>query len=139
VVRLFSVYGTELKKQLLWDSCNKFMTGKKEFFGTGNETRDWISVKDVVKLMYTLANNASSDVPIVNGGTGEAVKIADIIRFLGSQFPGSSTAVFNGKGRAGDPEHTLADTTSARAMGWKPEVFWQEGIKEYAQWFQSLH
>jgi UDP-glucose 4-epimerase len=139
VVRLFSVYGTELKKQLLWDSCNKFMTRKKEFFGTGDETRDWISVKDVVRLMYVLAENASSEVPIVNGGTGESVKIADIIGFLGSQFPESSSAVFNGKTRAGDPEHTLADTTSARAIGWKPEVSWQEGMKEYAQWFRSLH
>ncbi|NOT98961.1 MAG: NAD-dependent epimerase/dehydratase family protein, partial [Sideroxydans sp.] len=34
MVRLFSIYGNGLRKQLLWDACKKLCQGKKEFFGT---------------------------------------------------------------------------------------------------------
>ena len=51
VVRL-SVYGKGLKKQLLWDACKKIMTSNKEatFMGTGQETRDFIHISDVLHL-----------------------------------------------------------------------------------------
>ena len=40
VVRLFSVYGIGLRKQLLWDACSKLSRNEVTFFGTGHETRD---------------------------------------------------------------------------------------------------
>ena len=51
IIRLFSVYGNGLKKQLLWDACNKIINAKTEveFWGTGEETRDFIHVDDVLK------------------------------------------------------------------------------------------
>ena len=50
VVRLFSVYGNGLKKQLLWDAYNKIRYSSKEveFWGTGEETRDFIHIEDVL-------------------------------------------------------------------------------------------
>ena len=51
-VRWFSVYGPELRKQLLWDLCHRFKgrPATLEIGGTGNETRDWIHVTDAVSL-----------------------------------------------------------------------------------------
>ena len=50
--RLFSVYGAELKKQLLWDLCGKFAAGGAvELGGTGNELRDWTDVRDVARAL----------------------------------------------------------------------------------------
>jgi len=55
VVRLFSVYGPSLRKQLLWDACEKFRRGDNTFAGTGSELRDWLHVKDAAALIATAA------------------------------------------------------------------------------------
>ena len=39
VVRLFSVYGPELRKQLLWDASWRVSRNENGFFGTGRELR----------------------------------------------------------------------------------------------------
>ena len=53
IIRLFSVYGPSLRKQLLWDLCSRLAQGQRELVlgGTGNEARDWIDVRDVVRLL----------------------------------------------------------------------------------------
>ena len=49
VARLFSVYGPNLRKQLLWDMCSRLQAGERTLVlgGTGAEVRDWIDVRDV--------------------------------------------------------------------------------------------
>ena len=67
IVRLFSVYGCGLRKQLLWDACRKFAAGDMLFMGTGDEVRDWLHVEDAAQLMLAAARNASAECPTVNG------------------------------------------------------------------------
>ncbi len=138
IVRLFSVYGIELRKQLLWDSCLKSINGSTEFFGTGSETRDWINVKDVVRLMHKLVSVADQNVRIINGGTGSSVRTSEVISYLFTRLNNSEDIIFNGKIRNGDPQHYLADISSATSIGWKPEISWKDGIDEYVDWFASL-
>ena len=38
IIRLFSVYGPGLRKQLLWDACHKASTGERRFSGTGQRS-----------------------------------------------------------------------------------------------------
>src|SRR4051812_38158698 len=57
IVRLFSVYGVGLRKQLLWDACQKISGNELEFFGTGKETRDWIHVDDAAALLILAAGH----------------------------------------------------------------------------------
>ena len=78
VIRLFSVYGVRLRKQLLWDECLKLSKNEITFFGTGQETRDWLHIHDVVNLLFTAAEHASSHCPTVNGGTGVGVSSAGV-------------------------------------------------------------
>jgi UDP-glucose 4-epimerase len=46
VVRLFSIYGPELRKQLLWDLCNRLGAGESDLTlgGDGTELRDWLGL-----------------------------------------------------------------------------------------------
>ena len=51
-IRIFSAYGNGLRKQLLWDIYQKYQnTGRIELFGTGEETRDFIHVSDIVRAI----------------------------------------------------------------------------------------
>src|SRR5262245_21334499 len=76
VVRLFSVYGAGLRKQLLWDTCRKASTGDRRFQGTGQELRDWLHVDDAVALVLAAAGIAAPETPIINGGSGIGTPVA---------------------------------------------------------------
>jgi UDP-glucose 4-epimerase len=137
IVRLFSVYGSGLRKQLLWDACCKFANRDSDFMGTGEEVRDWLHVEDAAELLLAAADHASAQCPTVNGGNGEGIKVREVLRHLGRSFlQGELTPRFTGKQRTGDPSRYVADIESAKAWGWLPKRGWQDGVSEYAAWWQ---
>jgi len=135
IVRLFSVYGPGLRKQLLWDASRKMCDGDIRFFGTGEETRDWIHVDDAARLLIQSATIADTTAPTLNGGCGEAVEIRQIVRGLADRLGVSQPVAFTGEARAGDPQHYQADITEALATGWAPLTNLEDGLAEYAAWF----
>jgi len=138
VVRLFSVYGPELRKQLLWDTCQKLSTGiaKLVMHGSGNENRDWLHVSDCAAFLCKLAE-ADSVHCVVNCGTGIATPVNKIVEAICHNWDESIEYTFNGQARPGDPTDLVADTTKANSMGWTPNVEWQTGIAEYVHWFRK--
>lgn len=134
-VRLYSVYGEGLRKQLLWDACTRLERGPAGFGGTGRERRDFIHVEDAVALLALAADRASPDVPVVNGGTGVAPTIAEVLAEVSASLPGLPSVRFTGERRRGDPEAMRADPTRARSWGWEPRVAWVDGVRAYCRWF----
>jgi UDP-glucose 4-epimerase len=134
IVRLFSVYGTGLKKQLLWDACNKLVRGDNKFAGTGQEARDWVHVEDAARLLVMAIAHASADCPAVNGGAGEAVSVRDMLDLVARSL-GVVGPIFNGDCRPGDPNRLVADSEKATLWGWRPARRWAEGVAAYCAWF----
>lgn len=137
VVRLFSVYGKGLRKQLLWDACQKITRGSLEFFGTGAETRDWLHVSDAAALLMVAREYADTTCPIINGGAGVGVTVREVLQELCEALGQSGSPRFSGVARPGDPSHFLADISRARACGWQPTVDWKSGVREYAAWYKE--
>lgn len=137
IIRFFSLYGPGLQKQLLWDACNKFsgQTDRVEFFGTGEETRDWLHVSDAASLICHMAESDNS-YEIVNGGFGKATAIRAIISKLAAYFGEDIQVKFNQQVKEGDPKHYLADTLEANRSGWRPTISLDQGIQEYVNWFR---
>ncbi len=135
VVRFFSIYGNGLKKQLLWDACNKIVSaeGSAEFWGTGDETRDFIHIDDAVSLIYAVA---SSDRPmIVNGGSGMGRTVSDILHMLRDYLRPDVKIVFNGHIKIGDPKYYTADISNIDLPNWNITISLADGLKGYAYWF----
>ncbi|MDF0668350.1 MAG: NAD-dependent epimerase/dehydratase family protein [Nitrospira sp.] len=137
VVRFFSVYGDNLRKQLLWDACNRAASGDLTFAGSGEETRDWLHVMDAAELLFTAVEYASSLSPVVNGGTGDSPTIAEVLEVLFYGLGIHEKPVFSGMARQGDPLHYRADVDAARRWGWRSKVGWRDGVRAYAQWFKA--
>lgn len=139
IIRFFSIYGEGLRKQLLWDACNKITQaadGKSEFWGIGDETRDWIYIIDAVRLIEKVASY--SDMPkVINGGTGHKFTIEKTISFLHKELGSESRIVFNGQTREGDPKFFWADTYLNRLIGWQPQTTFEEGVRKYIKWFKK--
>jgi len=137
IVRLFSVYGSGLRKQLLWDACNRDPVAGRPFHGTGNEQRDWLHVRDAAALLAIAAERASTRCPAVNGGTGAGVTVRDMLEHLWSCLERPGAPAFSGAARKGDPARYVADVARAQAWGWRAEVAWRDGVAEYARWFRE--
>jgi len=137
ILRLFSVYGNGLRKQLLWDASHKIHRGDLVFFGTGEETRDWIHVEDAAALIIRLWNHADLTVPVLNGASGEKTRIHTVIEHLARCFQTTDPIIFNGNVRVGDPTDYLADIDTSLATGWHPRISLTDGLDCYAQWFRQ--
>lgn len=138
IIRFFSLYGSGLKKQLLWDACNKFSAGTREvdFYGTGEETRDWMHIEDAVRLMQRISRSEEK-FNIFNGGAGKRVTVREILELTAKEFGNNQTILFNGTAKKGDPRFYLADMSRAGALNWKAKVSLEEGIKDYVRWFSA--
>lgn len=137
VVRLFSVYGPELRKQLLWDACRRLSQGEVSFGGTGDEQRDWIHVEDAAALILGAATAASSVCPVANGASGVGVPTRHIVEALARLLGTGLQPQFSGEVRAGDPPHYIADVAEARDWGWRPRRTLDDGLAEYVAWFRD--
>ncbi|HMP75023.1 MAG TPA: NAD(P)-dependent oxidoreductase [Kiritimatiellia bacterium] len=137
VVRFFSVLGPGLRKQLLWDAARRVERGEPVFDGTGEEVRDWLHVSDAVRLLCIAAEHASSGCPVINGGAGRGVRVADMLDMFGACGDPRWQPRFTGSVRPYDPPRYVADIRRARAWGFEPRVDLQDAVAEYARWFRA--
>lgn len=140
IVRLFSVYGAELQKQLIWDICRKLdagASGPLELGGTGNEVRDWIHVSDAARLLWLAQRACSGHCPAVNGGTGRGISVRDVASAVCGAWNLPAGLRFSGVGRPGDPHSLVADTTRSKSLGFEPMMPFDQGIAEVVAWFRN--
>jgi UDP-glucose 4-epimerase len=144
VIRFFSIYGPGLTKQLLWDASSKLRAAENAeaiFWGTGEETRDWIHVEDAASLMLHLAKRTvalaePANMQVINGASGIRVTVREILTHLAAALRSSAEIRFNGVIRAGDPRFYHADVTQLRASEWLPSVSLDQGLANYAAWME---
>lgn len=140
IVRLFSVYGPGLRKQLLWDLCTRLAVGVSPIVlgGTGSEVRDWTEVDDVVRLLELAAGLPGLPGETVDGGSGVGTTVAEIARCLSDAW-GSSTGIeFSGVKRPGDPYSLVADSSTLAALDFRWQIPVAHGIARYVDWFKAL-
>lgn len=138
VVRLFSIYGEEFRKQLLWDACRRILMNESVFFGTGDETRDWLHVSDATALLVAVAERASPACPVVNGGFGDPVSVRDVVQELFRLMGRTDLPSFCGTQRPGDPLHYHADMCQALGLEWRPKIAWKAGLSRFVSWFNQV-
>jgi UDP-glucose 4-epimerase len=136
ILRLFSVFGEGLTKQLLWDASNKLVNSNQAvFWGSGFETRDWIHVDDAVRLMNSVITSELETGSILNAGSGQTTTIKEVISLLAKALTSETEIQFNKNVKPGDPLYYWSDIAKAQAIGWSPTVKLSDGIKRYAKWF----
>lgn len=138
-LRMFSVYGEELRKQLLWEACRRVDAGATTFFGTGREVRDWIHGSDCASLMALLADkrNVLADFTAMNAATGVATDTQTVLEILLGAMNTPLLPRFDGQARPYDPQTYVGSIGSARALGWAPKVMVSEGLRRYAAWYRA--
>ena len=139
IIRFFSIYGPSLKKQLLWDACNKLMKRNFTFHGSGLEIRDWLHIKDACDLIFKAAQKPCSGLLVVNGSTNKGTNVFSIIKKIFFIFQVEEQPFFTTLIREGDPPYLVGDNEYANEMfKWKPVYDLDKGLLDYCLWFKSL-
>lgn len=138
IVRLFSVYGRGLKKQLLWDACQKLQDAKTEalFWGTGEETRDFIHIDDVIFLFEKLLERKSGFL-IINGGTGVKLTIKDVVKMIRDLINPTIDVKFNNQINIGNPIYYWADMKKLNEHDFDAKISFEEGLNEFVSWVKD--
>lgn len=142
IARLFSVYGSGLKKQLLWDLCLRLSAGSDPLplGGTGEELRDWTEVRDVTRALMLLADTASSEALVFNVGTGRPVSVREVAMQLASCWAGDGQPAalsFNSQSRTGDPFSLVAEPSYLKDNGFECKIELEQGLADYVAWFRK--
>lgn len=141
VARLFSVYGNNLRKQLLWDICNRLSAGETTIVlgGSGDELRDWTDVRDVVRALALLPSITTPEALAVNVGSGLATSVHDVASLVLNAWesPNKHKLCFSQQARLGDPFSLVANSKRLSDIGFAWEVPIAQGIEDYVKWFKS--
>lgn len=103
----------------------------------GLQTRDFVSVHDVVQANILAMKKSSADYEAFNVGTGTAVSIKKVAEVLAGLYGKNITPEITGKFRKRDVRHCVADISKIKKIGYRPEITFEEGIKELAAWAQD--
>ena len=97
-------------------------------FGDGEQTRDFMFVKDIVAANILAAQSDATG--IFNIGQGESTSLNQLTRLILRLMGRDDIKPIYEKERVGDIKHSLADITRARTLGYTPKYTLEEGLRE---------
>jgi len=136
-LRYFTVYGPRQRPDMAFHKFIRAALSNRPIalYGDGKQSRDVTYVSDIVGANLLAAERGQPG-RIYNVGGGSAVTILEVIatieRILGRPIPVDLSPV-----QAGDVEHTLADCSAARAIGFAPCVGIEAGLRAEVGWLRE--
>lgn len=105
--------------------------------GTGDETRDYTYVDDVIDVTISAAKLSLSKGKIYNVASGKEIKIINIAKIINKLTGNPSPIVFNERRKWDRIARRLADIGKARKeLGYKPTINLEKQIVETIKWFK---
>jgi UDP-glucose 4-epimerase len=136
-LRLFSVYGEGLKKQLFWDTYQKVKYSNEiELFGSGNETRDFIYILDLMSAIRCIIDRGLFNGESVNVASGIDISISEAATTFCNVINPQIKIKFNKIVKPGDPLNWKADLTILSSWGFAPQFSIQDGLTNTVAWLK---
>ncbi len=137
-LRYFNVFGPRQDPNSQYAAVipkfiESILIGKQPvIYGDGEQTRDFIYVKEVVEANI---KSAESDLNgIFNIASGRSWTVNELYGTI-SQLMGADLAPLYLEARPGDIKHSLADVSSAKSLGFSPLGEFKTNLKETVDYF----
>ena len=134
ILRLFNVYGPRQGVNDYSGVITKFIDRSKQkkpliIYGDGSQTRDFVSVYDVVEAVLKALGNEDALGEIFNIGFGAATSVNDLAKCL-LDLARLNLNLSYKEPRVGDIKNIFADISKAEMLlGYKPAVSLQSGLR----------
>lgn len=140
VVRPFTVYGPQLRRQVIYDFMCKLSRGEAfTAFGDGSQVRDFCYVTDTVDAALMVEQHGQLRGEIYNVASGSGCTIKRILDELTQLLRVQCPVQWSGTVRQGEPQRWVADIGRLQSLGWQPQVDIHEGLSRTVAWYQSTH
>lgn len=137
-VRLFYQYGPfEDERRLVPAVLTSMMRGEMTRTTEGEQVRDFLHVEDVASAICAVANSKLTGA--VNVGSGQPVRVRDIVRKLG-EITGREDLIEFGAlpYRESDPMFVCANNRRlVENIDWKPQYDLETGLRDTADWWRK--
>ncbi|MFI1131319.1 NAD-dependent epimerase/dehydratase family protein [Streptomyces althioticus] len=139
-LRYHNVYGPGMPRDTPYAGVASFFRSAlargeaPRVFEDGGQRRDFVHVRDVASANVAAleADPPAGALTAYNTGSGTPHTVGEMAQALAEAHGGPSPVV-TGDYRLGDVRHITADSTRLRtALGWKPEVTFEEGMRQFA-------
>lgn len=142
-LRYFNVYGPRQDPSSPYSGViSIFMQRAAEktvptIYGDGNQTRDFVFVKDVVQANLSAAVQTEAFEPVLNVGTGEAISVKDLWQRIAGmgQFEAQPE---HADARSGDIVHSLANISKSKLiLSFRPTISLDQGLSQTFDWYRK--
>ena len=139
IVRIFNTYGPRMRLKdgrVVPAFISQALKNKPiTVFGSGNQTRSFCYVSDLIDGIYRLMNS-STDMP-VNIGNPHEMTMLEFAREI-IQATGSGSRIVHKPLPQDDPKQRRPDITRARKLlKWEPKVSLKEGLSKTIEYFRG--
>lgn len=135
----FSLENSHVLPALMWKFHEAKMKGESTvtIWGSGKPLREFLNVDDLADACLFLMDNYEGD-DFFNVGYGKEVTILELAELV------KKTVGFEGEilMDASKPDGTmrkLTDISRIKALGWKPKISLEDGLKETYRWFRDKY
>jgi dTDP-glucose 4,6-dehydratase len=139
IVRIFNTYGPGMRpddgRVVPTFACQALRGQPLTVAGDGRQTRSLCHVDDTVRGILAVAGSGLAG-PVNIGNPDEATVLQLAERIIA--LSGSPSGIEYVPLPEDDPRFRCPDITlAARALGWRPEVSWRDGLAETLAWFAA--
>jgi dTDP-L-rhamnose 4-epimerase len=107
-------------------------------FEDGLESRDFVSIDDVVDVVASCIENKRADFQTLNVGSGERQSVLKVAELLKEKYNSDVKINVSGNYRVGDIRHNFADINKIKSLlNYKPKVSFQDGISKFIEWVEN--
>ncbi len=99
-------------------------------FGDGTQTRDFVSVHDIVDMVLLAIDNKKAEGEVFNVGTGIPTTITELAQIIIDIY-GADVDIEFTDSMPGDIKHSSSDISKARSIGFEPKVKLHDGLGEF--------
>src|SRR5205085_5297515 len=109
--------------------------GDAVIYGSGEQSRDFVHVSDVVASNHAAHEKRISGV--FNIGTGVETNVNELYRLVAAACGTDNPARYE-PGKPGEQRRSVLDVSRARSvLGWSPSVALPDGLRATAAWFRE--
>lgn len=142
-LRFFTVYGPRQRPDLAIHRFTDLIARGQpvRMHGDGSSERDYTYISDCVEgvLAAVARTEQGAGVETLNIGGGERVRLDRLIALIAKSL-GREARIERHPDQPGDVRLTDADLQrSERALGYRPRVGIEEGIKNFVRWYEETH
>jgi dTDP-L-rhamnose 4-epimerase len=143
-LRFFNIYGPRQALSNPYTGVaaifsSRLLNGNRPLiFEDGQQSRDFVSVHDVVQALLHSGERPEAVGHALNVGSGESITVNDVAHTLAGVLGLAIEPEVTTRYRVGDIRHCFADISLARrVLGYRPAITLEAGMRELVEWLQE--